>query len=65
MTDRSSRANLALKPRDCFTLLQHLVAEDVRANSLDGDAASNQILIARQVNLAHRAPAQALLQQIT
>jgi lipid-A-disaccharide synthase len=50
--------------RDRFAFLQHLIVQDVRAHSFDRYLARNQILIARQVNLAHGSSSQALLKQV-
>jgi hypothetical protein len=65
MSDRSGRASFAFEARNRFTLLQHLVTENVGPNGLDGYATSYEILIARQIDLAHRTPAQTFLEQVT
>src|SRR6476469_2255830 len=65
MPDRCCGAHFAFEACNRLSFLQHLIAENVGTNSLDSDASSYQVLIARQVNLSHRASSQALLQQIT
>jgi hypothetical protein len=56
MANRSRGACLPFKPRNRFALLHVLIAEYVGANSLHCYLASDQVLIAREVNLAHGAP---------
>jgi hypothetical protein len=65
MTDRGSRASFAFEARNRFAFLQHFVVKNVRANGLDRNAPGNQVLIAREINLAHSASAETFLQQVT
>src|SRR5688500_15365467 len=65
MSNRSGSSGLALKSSNRFSFLQGLVAEDVWPDSLHRDAACDQILVARDINLAHRSAANTLLQQVT
>jgi hypothetical protein len=63
--DRGRCACLALKTRDGFPFLQVFVAEYVRADSLHRYAARYQILVPREIDLAHGASTQPLLEQVT
>ena len=65
MLNRSGGARLAFEAGDRFAFLQVLIREHVRANGFHRDAPRNQIFIARQIHLAHRAAPQTLLQTIT
>jgi hypothetical protein len=64
MANRCCGASFAFETRDRFTLLQHFIVEDVRPDSLDRYATGDEILIAREIDLAHRAASEAFLQQI-
>jgi hypothetical protein len=57
VTNRSRGARFTFKARDGFTILEIFVIENVRPNSFDCDLASNEVLVAREINLAHRAAA--------
>src|SRR6185436_16049610 len=65
MTNGGGGASFAFESRDGFALLQHLIAEYVRANGLDGDLASDQILIASEIDLAHRSATESFLEPVT
>src|SRR6185503_10558088 len=65
MTNRCGGARFTFKTRDRFAFLQILVTENVRSNSLDCDLARQQVLIACEVNLAHRPATYTFLEQIT
>jgi hypothetical protein len=55
MTDRCGRSSLTLKSCDRFALNQVLIVKNVGPNSFDCDAPGDEILIAGQIDLAHRA----------
>ena len=65
MSNRSSRAGFALKTRNRFAFLQVFVREYIRPDGFHGDLSGHQILIARVIDLAHRAAAQTFLQKVT
>ena len=65
MADRSSGACLSFEARDSFTFLKVLVVEDVRPHSFYRDATRDQVLIAREINLAHRAAAESFFEQVS
>src|SRR5437588_1834121 len=64
MADGSSRARLALETRDGLALLHVFIRENVRADGLDRDSPRDEILIARQIDLSHRAAPQTLFEQV-
>jgi hypothetical protein len=64
MLYRSGGAGLAFKTRNGLAFLHVFVAEDVGSNGLDGDPAGNEVLIPSEINLAHCAPSNSLLEQI-
>jgi hypothetical protein len=64
MADGSSGASLAFEARDRFAFLQHFVAEYVRPDSFDSDLARDEVFVAREINLAHRAATETFFQQV-
>src|SRR5207249_4229184 len=65
MTNGCGRAHFAFEAGNRFAFLKHFVIEYVRPDGLHRDATRQEILIARQIDLAHRAAAQSLLEEIT
>ena len=65
MLNGSSGARFAFETRDGFALLQVFVRQHVRPNRFNGNAARDQILVPREIYLAHRASAKSFLQTVT
>src|ERR1043166_5594058 len=65
MTNRRGGASFALEARDGFAFLQIFVVENVRADCFDGDLPREQVLIAREINLAHRTAPETFLEQVS
>ena len=58
MLNRGRGAGLALKPRDRFAFLEVFIREHVRPNCFHRDSPREQVFVARQIHLAHRAAAE-------
>src|SRR5437762_25873 len=64
MTNRRRGPRFALKTRDGLAVLKIFVAENVGSHSFDGDLARHEVLVASEVNLAHRAATEPFFQQV-
>ena len=64
MLNRSGGARLAFEPGNRFAFLQVLIREHIGPDRFHGNPSRNQVFIARQIHLAHRAAPQTLLQTI-
>lgn len=62
MLYRSGGARFAFKTRNGLAFLHVFVAEDVGSNCLDGDPASDKILVTSEINLTHCTPSNSLLE---
>src|SRR5688572_22395926 len=60
--NRGGGTSLAFEARDSLAFLEVFVIENVGADSLYRDAASQQVLIAGEIDLAHRAAAKSFFE---
>src|SRR6185369_17216207 len=65
MSNGRSGASFTFESSDCFTFLEIFIVENIWPDGLDGDSPRLEILIAREVDLAHRTSSQTFFEKIT
>src|SRR5262245_4975572 len=65
MTNRRRGTCFTFKARNSLAFLKILVAENIGTDSLNCDLASEQVLVACEINLAHCAATETFFEQVT